>query len=77
MPQMLDPLFAPTHTTWTVAKALKVTFLGNSGPGEPRVLITGLRGWRGLRESSPAEAASSLRRWEKPLPECPDVVAVL
>ena len=54
------------HTTCTVAKALNVTFLGNSGPGEPRVLITGFKGGRGFSESKPAEAANSLRRCEKP-----------
>lgn len=54
------------HTTCTVAKALNVTFLGNSGPGEPRVLITGFRGCRGFNDSRPADAANSFRRCEKP-----------
>lgn len=54
------------HTTCTVAKALKVTFFGNSGPGEPRVLMTGFKGCRGFKDSNPAEAANSLSRWEKP-----------
>lgn len=40
--------------------------MGNSGPGEPRVFITGFRGWRGFRDRRPAEAANSFRRCEKP-----------
>lgn len=65
------------HTTCTVAKALNVTFLGNSGPGEPRVLITGFNGCRGFSDRSPAEAANSRRRCEKPLPVAVVVVAAV
>lgn len=65
---------ASHHTTCTVAKALNVTFLGNSGAGEPLVLMTGLSAvGLDLSDSKPADAASSLRRCEKPLE--PDVVA--
>lgn len=64
------------HTTCTVAKALNVTFLGNSGPGEPRVLMTGFSGWRGFSDRSPAEAANSRRRCENPLPDAVVAAAV-
>lgn len=56
----------PHHTTCTVANALNVTFLGNSGPGDPRVFMTGFNGVRGFSDNSPADAANSLKRWENP-----------
>lgn len=43
-----------------------MTFFGYSGPGEPRVLITGFKGCRGFKDNKPAEAANSRKRWEKP-----------
>lgn len=48
-----------SYTTCTVAKALKVTFLGNSGCVELRVLITGLSGGRGFGDNRPADVAKS------------------
>lgn len=48
-----------SQTTCTVAKALNVTFFGNSVLLEPRVLMTGFSGGRGLAVSKPAEVARS------------------
>lgn len=47
------------QTTCTVAKALNVTFFGYSVWAEPRVLITGFNGCRGLADKRPADVAKS------------------
>lgn len=50
-----------------------MTFFGNSGPGDLRFFMTGLRGWRGFNDIRPADAANSRNFWEKPLLDEEDV----
>lgn len=54
------------HKTCTVAKALNVTFLGNSVTVELRDLITGFSGGRDFATVKPADVANSLNFVDKP-----------